>query len=179
MSSKELYNKYMEKMNARAELEDKIEQLVEAWENGKILLSTKSIESAVEKGYERLEKLKKEERELHEEYEMQVKLEKKKSENERRIEHYLGERPTNFKDTSKAVRAEDGKMILVVERKSHEELDEDRNNLLSILKDKAKKGEIALSVASTLFEDIKFLYNSYDKEADKEMAQEKKTTVNR
>ena len=59
MFSSELYKKYIEVANERYSLENKINDYIEKWKNGETVLSTKSVEQAIEKGYERLEDLKK------------------------------------------------------------------------------------------------------------------------
>lgn len=59
ISSNELYQKWLETRNERIELENKIEELVERWKNKQTTISNQLIQQTIEKGYERLERLKK------------------------------------------------------------------------------------------------------------------------
>ena len=68
MFSSELYKKYIEVANERYSLENKINDYIEKWKNGETVLSTKSVEQAIEKGYERLEDLKKIEESIHQDF---------------------------------------------------------------------------------------------------------------
>lgn len=77
MTSDKLYQEYNKAFNERASLENKINDFITKWKEGNNTLSTKEIENVVEKGYERLEALKKREEELHETYQKQEELEKK------------------------------------------------------------------------------------------------------
>ena len=67
MFSNELYKKYVEATNQRADLENRINNYIEKWKNGETTFSTDIVEKIIEKGYERLEDLKKIEEELHQE----------------------------------------------------------------------------------------------------------------
>ncbi len=96
MFSSELYKKYIESTNERYALENKINEYIEKWKNGEIVLSTEQVEKVIEKGYERLEDLKKIEESIHQDFIQMSSLEEQKKSADIGIRNVFGEAPTNM-----------------------------------------------------------------------------------
>ncbi len=159
MTSDKLYQEYNKAFNERASLENKINDFITKWKEGNNTLSTKEIENVVEKGYERLEALKKREEELHETYQKQEELEKNIQSSSISIEHQLNTRPTKLNITGGVLSSDATKSHLTAEPKTEEELHKDKENLLNKLKEKVIKGEITRETASKLIADINTIYS--------------------
>ena len=159
MTSDKLYQEYNKAFNERASLENKINDFITKWQEGNNTLSTKEVENIVEKGYERLEALKKREEELHEAYQKQEELEKNIQSSSISIEHQLNTRPTKLNITGSVLSSDATKSHLTAEPKTEEELHKDKENLLNKLKEKVIKGEITRETASKLIADINTIYS--------------------
>ncbi len=59
MTSNEIYKNYLKALGERTVLENKIEDFIEKWKNGDTTISNATVQKTVDKGYERLEELKK------------------------------------------------------------------------------------------------------------------------
>ena len=59
MTSNEIYKNYLKALGERTVLENKIEDFIEKWKNGDTTISNATVQKTVNKGYERLEELKK------------------------------------------------------------------------------------------------------------------------
>ena len=160
MKSKELYQEYNKIFNERVNLENKINEFIKKWQEGNNTLSTKEVENIVEKGYERLESLKKQEEELHEAYQKQEEQEKNIQSSSISIKHHLNTRPTTLNITDGVLSSDASKSHLTANSKTEEELHKDKENLLNTLKEKVIKGEISKETASKLIADINTIYNS-------------------
>ena len=159
MTSDKLYQEYNKAFNERASLENKINDFITKWKEGNNTLSTKEIENVVEKGYERLEALKKREEELHEAYQKQEELEKNIQSSSISVEHQLNTRPTKLNITGGGLSSDATKSHLTAEPKTEKELHKDKENLLNKLKEKVIKGEISKETASKLIADINTIYS--------------------
>ena len=96
MTRNEIYKEYLKTLNERIELESKIEAFVEKWQNGEISLSNELIQQAMEKGYDRLEVLKKQIENFEHSLNLHDKLEKDKKMADISVNHYLGKTPTDL-----------------------------------------------------------------------------------
>ncbi|HOB26120.1 MAG TPA: hypothetical protein PKG93_03135, partial [Bacilli bacterium] len=74
MNSNESYKKYIDALNERIELENKINEYVEKWKNGETVLSNESIQGVMEKANDRLANLRSVENQLHDEFIKQDRL---------------------------------------------------------------------------------------------------------
>lgn len=164
MNSNELYQKYLDAEKERFELENKIESYVEKWKNGETVLSNQAIQQAMEKGYERLEELKKTESQLHNEYIQQEQREDEKRGADINLQHNLGIRPDNMNIVGGVLSSNASESHLIAEAKSPEQLEKERQQLLANVKTKVQSGEISLAEASKLVNDVNTSYDFYSSE---------------
>ncbi|HPF82994.1 MAG TPA: hypothetical protein PLV83_02360 [Bacilli bacterium] len=164
MNSNELYQKYLEAEKERFELENKIESYVEKWKNGETVLSNQTIQQAMEKGYERLEELKRTEAQLHNEYIQQEQKEEAKRGADISLQHNLGIRPDNMNIVGGVLSSNASESHLIAESKSPEQLELERQQLLANVKLKVQSGEISLADASKLVNDVNTSYEFYSSE---------------
>ena len=94
MNSNEIYKNYLNTFNERTVLENRIENLIERWKNKKTTMNNETIQQTIDKGYKRLEELKKSEEKLHTEYMIQVQKEKEKNFADISIQHNLEKKST-------------------------------------------------------------------------------------
>lgn len=164
MNSNELYQKYLEAEKERFELENKIESYVEKWKNGETVLNNQTIQQAMEKGYERLEELKRTEAQLHNEYIQQEQKEEAKRGADISLQHNLGIRPDNMNIVGGVLSSNASESHLIAESKSPEQLELERQQLLANVKLKVQSGEISLADASKLVNDVNTSYEFYSSE---------------
>ena len=164
MNSNELYQKYLEAEKERFELENKIESYVEKWKNGETALSNQTIQQAMEKGYERLEGLKRTEAQLHNEYIQQEQKEEAKRGADISVQHNLGIHSDNMNIVGGVLSSNASKSHLIAESKAPGQLEQERQQLLASVKAKVQSGEISLSEASKLVNDVNTSYDFYSSE---------------
>lgn len=162
MNRNEIYKEYLKMLNERVELEAKIEDFVEKWKNGETSLSNESIQQAMEKGYERLESLKKQVESLEASLNLYDQKENDKNSADISVQYHLGERPTNMKIVGGVLSSAADESHLVAEPKSSEQLEQEKNQMLSNIKSKAQSGEISLAEASKLTHDVNTAFGYYD-----------------
>lgn len=148
----------------RFEFESKIESFVEKWKNGEITFSNQSVQQAMEKGYERLEGLKRIEEQLHNEYIQQEQREEAKRNADISVKHNLGIRPDNMEIVGGVLSSNASESHLIAEEKSSGQLEQERQRLLVTVKLKVQSGEISLVEASKLVSDINTSYDFYSSE---------------
>ena len=166
MFSSELYKKYIEARNKRYALENKINDYIEKWKNGETVLSTKSIELAVDKGYERLEDLKKIEESIRQDFDQMSALEEQKKAADIGIRSKLGRAPDNMNIVGGVLSSNASESHLIAEKKSDEQMASEKLQMLSELKEKVKNGEISLAQASELSAKINSSFDFYGKEEE-------------
>ena len=166
MFSSELYKKYIEVANERYSLENKINDYIEKWKNGETVLSTKSVEQAIEKGYERLEDLKKIEESIHQDFVQMSALEEQKQAADIGIRSTLGQAPTNMSIVDGVISSNASESHLIAEKKSDEQMASEKRQMLSELKEKVRNGEITLAQASELSAKINSSFDFYGKEEE-------------
>ena len=166
MFSSELYKKYIEARNKRYALENKINDYIEKWKNGETVLSTKSVEQAIEKGYERLEDLKKIEESIHQDFVQMSALEEQKQAADIGIRSTLGQAPTNMSIVDGVISSNASESHLIAEKKSDEQMASEKRQMLSELKEKVRNGEITLAQASELSAKINSSFDFYGKEEE-------------
>lgn len=164
MNSNKLYQKYLEAQKERFDLENKIENYVKEWKNGKTVLSNDLIQQAMEKGYERLEGFKKIEEQLYNEYKQQEQREEKKKSADISVQHNLGVRPTDMNIIGGVLSSNASESHLIAETKSPEQLEQERQQLLANVKIKVQSGEISLAEASKLVNAVDSSYDFYSNE---------------
>ena len=164
MFSKELYDKYIQTMNERIELENKEDEIIEKWKNGRITLSTESVEKIIEKGHERISALKEMEKSLHEDFLKMNLLEEEKKSADTSLRSKLGEAPTDTKIIDGVLASNAKDSHLVAEKKTQEEMLLDKQEMLNNLKQRVMNGEISLEQASELSAQINSSYNFYQEE---------------
>jgi len=166
MFSSELYKKYIQAANERYALENKIDDCIEKWKNGETVLSTKSIEQAIEKGYERLEALKKIEESIHQDFVQMSALEEQKQAADIGIRSTLGQAPTNMNIVGGVLSSNASESHLIAEKKTDEQMSLEKQQMLDQLKEKVKNGEITLAQASELLAKINLSFDFYGKEEE-------------
>lgn len=164
MNSNELYRNYLAAEKERIELENKIEEYIEKWKNGETVLSSELVQEAVDKGYIRLEELKKIETKLHLEYMQQEQKEENKRRTDISVEHNFGIRPTDINITGGVLSSNASESHLIAETKSPEQLEQEKNQLLANIKSRVQKGELSLAEASKLANDVNNSYGFYSNE---------------
>lgn len=162
MNSNEIYKNYLNTFNERTVLENRIENLIERWKNKNTTMSSETIQQTIDKGYKRLEELKKSEEKLHTEYMIQVQKEKEKNFADISIQHNLEKRPTNIEITGGTLSNNPDESYLIGKQKTQEQLESERAKLLSNIKSKVMNHEISLAEASKLTNDINIAYGFYN-----------------
>lgn len=162
MNRNEIYKEYLKALNERVELESKIEDFVEKWKNGETSLSNELIQQTMEKGYERLETLKKQVESLEASLNLYDQKENDKKMANISVQHHLGERPTNMNIVGGVLSSNANESHLVAEQKSLEQLEQEKNQMLSNIKLKVQSGEISLAEASKLTHDVNTAFGYYD-----------------
>lgn len=152
----------MKALNERAELESKIEYFIEKWKNRETFLSNELVQDAMEKGYERLEGLRKIEGKLHTEYMAQEQKDEEKRLVDISVEYKLGERPTNMNIVGGVLSSNANESHLIAEQKSPEQLKQEKSQMLEKIKLKVQNGEISLAEASKLTHDVNIAFCYYD-----------------
>lgn len=166
MNRNEIYKEYLKTLNERIELESKIENFVEKWKNGETSLSNESIQQTMEKGYERLEALKKQVESLEKSLSLYDQKENDKKVADISVQHHLGERPTNMNIVGGILSSNANESHLVAEQKSPEQLEQEKNQMLANIKSKVQNGEISLAEASKLTHDVNIAFGYYDEQTD-------------
>ena len=166
MFSSELYKKYIEVANEIYALENKINNYIEKWKNGETVLSTKSIEQAIEKGYERLENLKKIEESIHQDFVQMSALEEHKKSADIGIRNVFGEAPTDMNIVGGVISSNASESHLIAEKKTNEQMSLEKQQMLDQLKEKVRNGEITLAQASELSAKINSSFDFYGKEEE-------------
>lgn len=162
MNRNQIHKEYLKALNERVELESKIEDFVEKWKNGETSLSNELIQQAMEKGYERLEALKKQVESLEASLNLYDQKENDKKMADISVQHHLGERPTNMNIVGGVLSSNANESHLVTEQKSPEQLEQEKNQMLSNIKLKVQSGEISLAEASKLTHDVNTAFGYYD-----------------
>jgi len=166
MFSRELYKKFIEAENIRYDLENKINDLVEKWKKGEKVLSTKTIELVINKGYERLEDLKKIEESIHQDFIQMSSLEEQKRLADIGIRNVFREAPTDMNIIGGVLSSNASESHLIAEKKTNKQMSLEKQQMIDKLKEKVKNGEIDLAQASELFTQINLSFNFYDKEEE-------------
>lgn len=162
MTGKELYQKYLEALNERAELENKINAIIKKWADGETVLNTKTIEDAVEKGYSRLDELRKTVEKLHNDFINQDEKEARKKHADISVQQHLGINPSDLEITSGVLSSNANESHLAVQKKSQEQLANEKIQLLNGIKAKVMNKEISLVEASKLTNDVNIAYGFYE-----------------
>lgn len=162
MNTNEIYKEYLKTLNERIELETKIEDFVEKWKNGETSLSNESIQQAMEKGYERLEALKKQVESFEASLSLYDQKENDKKMADISVQYHLRERPTNMNVIGGVLSSNANESHLVAEPKSPKQLKQEKNQMLANIKSKVQSGEISLAKASKLTHDVNTAFSYYD-----------------
>ncbi len=136
--------------------------MVESWKNRETTLSIAFIQQVVDKGYERLEGLKKVENKLYDEYLVQEKKEQAKRIADISVQHNLGVRPSNIEITNGVISSNANESHLKVQQKTPEQLEMEKIQLLNDIKAKVMNKKISLADASKLANDINIAYGFYN-----------------
>ena len=166
MFSSELYKKYIEAANERYALENKINEYIEKWKNGETALSTKSVEQAIEKGYERLEDLKRIEESIHQDLVQMSALEEQKESADIGIRNVFGEAPTDMNIVGGVLSSNASESHLIAEKKTNEQMSLEKQQMLDQLKEKVKSGELSLAQASEMSAKINSSFDFYGREEE-------------
>ncbi|MFV0249652.1 MAG: hypothetical protein ACK5HP_01240 [Bacilli bacterium] len=162
MTRKDLYQKYLEALNKRADLENKINAIINKWADGETVFDTKTIEDAIEKGYSRLDELRKIEEKLHNDFMNQDAKEEIKKDADISVRHHLGINPSNLEITSGVLSSNAKESHLIGQKKSSEQLANEKVQLLNEINTKVMNKEISLAEASKLTNDVNISYGFYE-----------------
>ncbi|MGM9875174.1 MAG: hypothetical protein ACI32H_04555 [Bacilli bacterium] len=166
MFSSELYRKYVEVRNERYTLEYKIDEYIKKWKNGETVLSTEKVEQIIEKGYERLETLKKLVESIHQDFVQMSRLEEQKNSADIGIRNTFSYAPTNMNIVGGVLSSKASESHLIAEKKTDGQMLTEKKQMLYELKEKVKNGEITLAQASELSAKIGISFDFYDKEEE-------------
>ncbi len=166
MTSNEIYKNYLKALGERTVLENKIEDFIEKWKNGDTTISNATVQKTVDKGYERLEELKKIEEELHTEHIAQVQKEKDKKSADINVQHNLGVRPTDTEIIDGVLSSNANASYLIGQQKTPEQLESERIALLNDIKSRVMNHEISLAEASKLTNDVNTAYGFYNNQSE-------------
>lgn len=125
-------------------------------------MNNETIQQTIDKGYKRLEELKKSEEKLHTEYMIQAQKEKEKNFADISIQHNLEKKSTNIEITGGTLSNKPDESHLIGKQKTQEQLENERAKLLSNIKSKVMNHEISLAEASKLTNDINVAYGFYN-----------------
>lgn len=164
MTSKELYEKYLETLKERQELEEKISSYIKKWKNGETVLNTKLVEEAIDKGNERLKVLKQLEQKLHQEFISMEKSEQEKRFADISLRAKLDQAPSNINITGGVLSGNATSSHLIGEEKTIGQLHEEKTQMLASIKSKVQSGELTLAEASKLVRDLDISYEFYDRQ---------------
>lgn len=170
MNSNEIYKNYLEALRERAELENKIENFIERWKNGDTTISNDTVQQTVDKGYQRLEELRKVEAKLHAEYMQQEQMEESKKNADISVQHNLGVRPTQYETNLGVLSSKASESHLIATEKSPEQIEQEKNQLLNTIKARVQSGEITLSEASKLVNDVNISYGFYVQDSEEKQS---------
>lgn len=162
MTSRDLYQKYLESLNERADLENKINAMIKKWADGETVFDTKIIEDAVEKGNLRLDELRKTEEKLHNDFINQDEKEETKKHADISVQHHLGINPSDLEITSGVLSSDAKESHLIGQKKSQEQLSNEKVQLLNEIRTKVMNKEISLAEASKLTNDVNISYGFYE-----------------
>lgn len=166
MFSNELYKKYIEAINERATLENKINVCIEKWKNGELTLSTEQVEKIIEQEYERLANLKKIEESIHYDFVQMSSLEDQKRLADIGIRSTFGVTPSNMNIVGGVLSSNASESHLIAEKKTDEQMNLEKQQLLHQLKEKVRNGELTLAQASELATKINLSFDFYNKEEE-------------
>jgi predicted DNA-binding protein len=161
--------KYYAVRYERLELEEKLDELVENWKNGKTTFSSEDIEKMVDEGYLKMDQLKKIEEKEWKDYLAQIKKEEMKKKADTNISYFLGTRPSDSEIIG-GIAAPKGSpegSYLIGQKKTSEQLEKEKNQLLNTIENKIRNKEISLEIASKLKDDINIAYGYYEKAPEK------------
>ncbi|MBR1416658.1 MAG: hypothetical protein IJ572_02450 [Bacilli bacterium] len=102
----------------------------------------------IEKGYERLEELKKIEESFHQDFIQMNSLEEQKKSADTGIRSVLEKSPTDTNIVGGVLSSDTSKSHLIAEKKSDEQMSLEKKQMLEQLKEKVRNGEITLAQAS-------------------------------
>lgn len=163
MESNQMYKDYLSTLNERTEFENKLNNFIDKWQSGELILSEEQIELTIKKGKEKIEELRKKEQDVHNKYIANEIKEKEKLNAAISVQHNLNVRPSDINITGGILSSKASESHLTAELKSPEKKEEEKLKLLAILKSKVKNGEISLQKASKLVNYINVSYDSEEK----------------
>lgn len=167
MNSTQLYQKYLEVQKTKTELENNIETLTKKWQNKETTLTTEQIEAVIQKGYEKLENLKRIEQNLHEEFISLSESEEKKRHADIHLQQTFGKSPSDISINDGVLSSNSKESYLKGEIKTENDMELERDEMLADVKRRVQNQEITLQEASKLVNDIKTSYNFYNKQSQR------------
>ncbi|HPZ24220.1 MAG TPA: hypothetical protein PLB45_02915 [Bacilli bacterium] len=161
MNSNESYKKYIDALNERIELENKINEYVEKWKNGETVLSNESIQGVMEKANDRLANLRSVENQLHDEFIKQDRLDSDKEMADIVIRQYLGVTPTDINITGGVLASKGDETHLDATKKSIDQLEQERQYLLTDIDYRVQSGKMLSTIALKLVDAVNTSYDYY------------------
>ena len=162
MNNEGSYEKYLEVLGQRIELENNLKKFIEKCKQGKSVFDQKTIDDTINKGNIRLERLKKEEQELHTAYMQQEIKETKKRNGDIVVSSQFGVHPSNIKVVGGVLSNIASESHLTGEKKTKEELLTEKKDLLAHVRNEVNNNELDLSQASSMVNAINNSYNFYE-----------------
>lgn len=167
MTSTQLYQKYLETQKVRFELENSIDALTKKWQNKETVLSTEQIETVIQKGYEKLENLKRIEQNLHAEFIKLSESEEKKRYADIHLQQIFGKPLSNTSIKDGVLSSDSNQSYLIGESKTETEMELEHNKMLEDVKRRVQNKEITLQEASKLVSDIKTSYSFFKEQSQR------------
>ena len=166
MSSSELYNKLCETSEMTFSLQNRLDEYIEKYQKGELVLSDAQVEQIIEKSEKRIADLLDLVTNIRKDMNEMYRLEKKKAADDNVLRSRMGEAPTNLKEIGAVISSNADESHLIMEKKSAEQLENEKFQMLSDLREKVKNGEISLAEASNLNSRINSSYNFYNQEEE-------------
>lgn len=166
MNSNEIYNNYLKVLQERTKLENKIASFVEKYQSGAKNMSNETFQQTVNKGYERLDILKKREESLHTQYLQQQQKEQDKYSSDIMVGNNLGINPSDTKIIGGVLSSNANESQLIGRHKTKLELENEKKQLLSDIKFRTMNHRISLAEASKLTNAVNTSYDFYDNSSE-------------
>ena len=164
MSSSELYNKLCETNEMMFSLQHRLDEYIEKYQKGELALSDAQAEQIIEKSKKRISDLLELVTNIRKDMYTMDRLEKKKAADDSVLRTRMGEAPTNLNEIGAVISSNAEESHLIMEKKSAEELENDKMEMLKKLREKVRNNEMSLTEASNINSRINSSYNFYNQE---------------
>ena len=159
MNISQIQNKFYKIIEERILEEKKLDKFINDWLNGNLELDSKQIENIIDNKTSYIEKLKTDEAKMWFTYQNALLEEQKLHNSERAIKHKFNASPDQLIINNGILSKNVENSYLIGRKKTKEELEQEKQNLISIIKSRVMRKEITFAQASKLLADINIVYN--------------------